>query len=40
MPKLNRSAHDERDAVKILAKRSTHSIQEEGANDDEDINMT
>ena len=39
----NRSArnlsHDERDAVKILAKRSTHSRQEEGANDDEDINM-
>ena len=29
----------ERDAVKILAKRSTHSTQEEGANDDEDINM-
>ena len=30
----------ERDAVKILAKRSTHSTQEEGGtNDDEDINM-
>ena len=32
-------SHDERDAVEILAKRSTHSTQEEGANDDEDINM-
>ena len=30
----------ERDAVKILAKRSTLSTQEEGGtNDDEDINM-